>query len=101
MKGKLPPSSEIRTSDCITLSVCTVNLQNLANQKRTKAIADAAFLRIFSGSKLQSQFQHAELPLDSKINSLTRYNFKRGINTIYGLSLKTFINTLAKKIALI
>jgi len=32
MKGKLPSSSKIRTSDCITLSVCAVSLQNLAKK---------------------------------------------------------------------
>jgi len=99
MRGKLPSLEKIHTSDCITLSVCAVSLQNSANKKRIKAIADAAFIRLFIGTGLQSQaqFHHADLPLDNKAGALTQYDFKRGINTIYDLSLSSFITVLANK----
>ena len=99
MKGELPLSNQVQISDCMTLSVCAVSQQHLATQNRTKAIANAALFRVFPKAKLQSQaqFQHAQLPLDSKLNALTRYNFKRGINTVYGLTLKNFIKTLTIK----
>ncbi|PAJ74769.1 hypothetical protein CJF42_08800 [Pseudoalteromonas sp. NBT06-2] len=99
MGGQLPLLEKIQTSQCITLSVCAVSLQNLANKKRTKAISDAAFLRLFKDRGLQSQaqFHHPELPLDNKADALTRYDFKRGINTVYDLSLSSFITVLTKK----
>ena len=99
MKGKLPLLEQLEIAECITLSVCAVSLQNLESKTRTKAIANAAFLRLFKHSGLQSQaqFQHADLPIDNKADALTRFDFKRGINISYGLSLKNFITALINK----
>jgi len=99
MKGKFPLLQQLESSECITLSVCAVSLQNFESEKRTKAIANAALFRFFKHSDLQSQaqFQHADLPIDGKIDALTRYDFKRGIHVSYGLSLKKFITVLINK----
>ena len=99
MKGKLPLLDKLEIAECITLSVCAVSLQNFESKKRTKAIANAAFLQFFKHSGLQSQaqFQHADLPTDNKADALTRYDFKRGIHISYGLSLKKFITVLINK----
>ena len=99
IKGKLPLLDQLEIAECITLSVCAVSLQHLKSKKRTKAIANAAFLQFFKHSGLQSQaqFQHADLPIDGKADALTCFDFKRGIHISYGLSLKNFIAVLINK----
>lgn len=75
------------------LSICAITKQRSGDAMRTKAIANAATLRVRK-SQTQALFLDPELGLDRAAGTQVQYEFKRGVKRMNNLSVHQFIAQL-------
>lgn len=83
----------VHQNSCITLSLCGVGVDQLADKTRSKGMSNAATLRIFMDNSVSSEcsFTHVLDLSDEKNNELSKYS-RSSVNRLQGISLTQFLS---------